>query len=1192
MDNIEKVNSHTTIKKENQNHVQIMDGNAAAASVAYRCNDVIGIYPITPSSPMAEMCEEWSCEKRPNVRGITPEIYEMQSEAGAAGLVHGALTAGSMATSFTSSQGLLLMLPNMYKIAGELTPFVLHVAARTISTHALSIFCDHSDVMAARQTGFATLCGNSVQQAHDFALISQSSTLKSRVPFLHVFDGFRTSHELNHVSTISDEIITSMIERHDIDEHHQRRLTPNAPSIRGTSQNPDCYFQAREAVNPYYDQCADIVAQEMNKFGQLTGRHYQPFELYGASDAESLMVIMGSATGAVRQAVDKLNHQGEKVALLCVHLFRPFSIKHCLSVIPQTVTSVAVLDRTKEAGAIGDPLYLDILSAIHQGWNKQHNTPVPKIVGGRYGLASKEFTPYHAETLFHRLANQTLFHGFTIGITDDVSHRSIPMDLSLNVYDHQGTSALFYGIGSDGTVGANKNTIKIIGHHTNLFTQGYFVYDSKKSGGLTTSHLRFSDAAIDSPYLIDKADFIGCHQFSLLNNTDLLANANQGATVLFNSKYAANELWQKLKHRDQMCVLDKQLKLYTIDATNLANQCGVHGRINNIMQRAFFLLTDLLDADSALQHQINAVVTTYASKGKKIVDANLSAIEKTQQALFSVTPDANSINPQMTTSIASQTPEFIRNITNELMKSRGHLLPVSAFSADGRWPTNTSKWEKRDIAEFVPQWDEESCTQCNICSLVCPHSAIRTKVVDSNTPVEDLPASFKITDYKLRDFKGHKYTLQVSPEDCTGCQLCVEMCPVKAGETKQNNALTMVTRSSVSAQQSENFDYFTKLPEISPIDIKRIDARSSQLLEPLFEFSGACSGCGETPYIKLLTQLYGDHMLIANATGCSSIYGGNLPTTPYAKNAQGLGPAWANSLFEDNAEFGFGMRLALDSEQKRAVSMLDEAKGLIPATLQSDLVRFVSDTSITGINHQRKNVEQLKSMLPPRHPLHSVADDLVAKSVWIIGGDGWAFDIGYGGLDHVLSSDKNINVMVLNNQVYANTGGQQSKATPTAASAKFASNGKSLAGKDLGISTLINGNAYVASIAMGANMNQTLQAIQEAEAYPGPSLIIAYASCITHGIDMAQGMVQQKQLVDTGLWPLYRFDPRRADKGKAALRLDSRPAKLAVEEVTLKQNRFKQLISSNNELYEHNINSLQKQIDSKQALLNQLASCK
>lgn len=1180
------------------NNTKIVDGNEAAASVAYRCNNVIGIYPITPSSPMAEHCEQWSNSKVLNVFGGVPHVHQMQSEGGAAGLLHGALMSGSLATSFTSSQGLLLMLPNMYKIAGELTPFALHVAARTVATHALSIFCDHSDVMAARQTGFAILAGNNNQQAHDFALIAQAATLKSRVPFLHFFDGFRTSHELNHIEYIHDDIIKAMLDRLIIDENYQRRLTPDAPTIKGTSQNPDTYFQAREAINSYYDNCPKIVIEMMEKFASLTGRSYQPFEYSGANDATDLLVIMGSASVSAVQAAQELNMQGNKTGVLCVHLFRPFSVEHCLDMIPKTIQKIAVLDRTKEPGAIGEPLYMDIVTALYQRWHALKGKPIPAIYGGRYGLSSKEFTPVHAASVFNALHNDQIHHNFTVGIKDDVTHLSLPLATASDFKEKYKLSAMFYGLGSDGTVGANKNTIKIIGNNTDWFSQGYFEYDSKKSGGTTISHLRFDSTPIDAPYLITQAGFIGCHQFNLLKNNRILLNAKTGATILFNAPYTADKLWDKLSHHEQSAIEQKNLTIFVIDATKLANECGIKGRINNIMQRAFFLLTDLIDNKQALTLQNKAIENTYRTKGEKVVNANITAVKKTESLLLKLSsPNRSMGEPTPITDPFSSAPEFVRNTTAELLSNRGNLLPVSVFPVDGAWPTGTSQWEKRNISRLIPDWEEDACTQCNICSLVCPHSAIRTKVVNRQYPLKDTPKSFKLTDYKLRDFSGHKFSLQVSPQDCTGCQLCVEMCPAASGLTPDTKALKMVEKKHIAAQQAENFRYFCSLPELKTIDIKRIDARSSQLLQPLFEFSGACSGCGETPYIKLLTQLYGEQMMIANATGCSSIYGGNLPTTPFTKNKQGKGPAWANSLFEDNAEFGLGMKASIDAQRETALRQLSKLADNLPDDLYTSIVNLGSDTSVKGIAKQQENIDMLKRVSQDNQCIKTKLeaihlDALIGKSVWVIGGDGWAFDIGYGGLNHVLSGRQNINIIVLNNQVYANTGGQQSKATPTGAVAKFASEGKVVAGKDLGITTMVSGNAYVATIAIGANMNQAVKAIQEAEAFPGPSLIIAYASCITHGIDMSKGIERQKQLVDTGLWPLYRYNPLRKHRNKPALQLESGQSIESIEAFILEENRFAQLAKMHPQNYQEGVNSLQEQVIYKHSLLNQLADWK
>lgn len=1174
-------------------HTEIMDGSRAVASVAYRCNDIIGIYPITPASVMAELCDEWSAAGEENFRGSIPTVYEMQSEGGAAGLLHGALTAGALATSFTSSQGLLLMLPNLYKIAGELTPFVLHVATRTVATHALSIFCDHSDVMACRQTGFAMLAASSVQQAHDFALLAQVATLRSRIPFIHFVDGFRTSHEINHVQFLADDVLEQMLDSAVISQNYQRRLTPDAPTLRGSSQNPDTYFQAREAVNRFYNACADVVEQVMNEFARHTGRHYQLFEFYGDEQATDVIVIMGSATSAVKTAVEALNQHDRHVGVLCVNLYRPFSISHCLNAMPASVVHIAVLDRCKEAGATGEPLYLDMVAAVEQQWTKIHGTVSPRLFGGRYGLSAKEFTPKHAEAVFNQMQENCLQHDFTVGIIDDVTHLSLPMPKQSLMTDSVTFSAMFFGLGADGTVGANKNTIKIVGEHSPLFGQGYFLYDSKKSGAMTTSHLRFDPQPIDAPYLIDQADFIGCHQFSLLNHHDVLQYAKPQAILLLNSPYDKDEVWQHLSFQDQQHILDKQLNVYTIDATKLAFEHGIKGRINNIMQRAFFLLTDMIDHQLALEAQKKSVFETYQRKGQQVVDANYAVIDGTPAALYPVTIKQEHRSSEVMLPIVSKrAPDFVKQVTAQLMVHQGDYLPVSAFPVDGVWPTATSQWEKRDIAASIPVWHADNCTQCNICSVVCPHSAIRVKVIAHDYDLGDAPASFTTVPYKPRDFKGEHYTLQISPEDCTGCQLCVAMCPPNKKDDPSRHALTMTDRHQIDPGQTENFQYFIQLPELDPIQISQIDARNSQLLEPLFEFSGACSGCGETPYIKLLTQLYGDHMLIANATGCSSIYGGNLPTTPYAKDPQGRGPAWSNSLFEDNAEFGLGMRLATNSDRDFALKLLKHYQDTLPPELYQGIVRYADDSSAQGIAIQRKLIAQLQECYPDTHPLYQHANALIAKSVWIIGGDGWAYDIGYGGLDHVLSSGENVNIIVLDNQVYANTGGQQSKATPTGAVAKFASKGKKMVGKDLGIISMVNGNAYVATVAMGADMNQTVKAIQEAESYPGPSIIVAYASCIAHGINMAEGIEQQRLLIECGLWPLYRFDPRRKASGEAALQLDSKPAKHDVEEFSELQNRFFQLSTRDHESYENVLTSLREQVSYKRSLLTHLAEWK
>ncbi|WP_273859013.1 pyruvate:ferredoxin (flavodoxin) oxidoreductase [Photobacterium sp. GSS17] len=1173
-----------------------MDGNEAAASVAYRCNEVIGIYPITPSSPMSEACEQWESQGRENLWGQVPRVIEMQSEGGAAGAVHGALMAGALATTFTSSQGLLLKIPNMYKIAGELTPFVIHVAARTLATHALSIFGDHSDVMAVRQTGFAMLAAGSVQQAHDFALISQAATLASRIPFVHFFDGFRTSHEINKIAFIDDHTLQAMIDPAHVEEFHQRGLTPDAPSIRGTAQNPDTFFQAREAANLFYQACPDVVADCMTQFGRLTGRFYQPFTYHGDPAATDIIIVMGSASAAVQQAVAFLNQQGHAVGVLTVHLYRPFSFKHFIDALPATIKRIAVLDRTKEPGATGEPLYQDVCAALQQACRQSQYPHLPDIVGGRYGLSSKEFTPAHAARVFEALKTGTLHQSFTVGIQDDITHLSLPQPVEPLREPESRFRALFYGLGADGTVSANKNTLKILGEHTPLHTQGYFVYDSKKSGGVTVSHLRIDSVPIEAPYLIEQAEFIACHQFEFIHKLAMFEKAAPQATLLLNSPYPADQVWQHLPREVQSTIINKQLRLYVIDAVSLARQLGLKNRINTVMQAAFFSLSELLPIDTALSALKTAISRSYSKRGPAIVDANHAAVDATVARLAQVAiPEQASAAHSRPPVVSPDAPAFIQQVTALMMADKGDLLPVSAFPVDGKWPTATSLWEKRNIAQEIPVWEADLCTQCNICTLICPHAAIRAKAVAPGE-LSEAPAGFKHTDYKQRDFKGQAYTLQVSPMDCTGCNLCTEACPASEPSPEPGQpvrkALNMSAKAPQQAEQQRHFAYFQTLPELKRIDIKRIDARSSQLLQPLFEFSGACSGCGETSYIKLLTQLFGDRLLIANATGCSSIYGGNLPTTPYSTDSQGRGPAWANSLFEDNAEFGLGMRLALNSKRDRALSLLSDSQALLPEELATQIRQDAFDSSEAAVIRQRQNLSTLKEYLAENAETGALlarSDDLVAKSNWIVGGDGWAYDIGFGGLDHVLAGSDNVNVLVMDTQGYSNTGGQQSKATPTGAIAKFASQGKTSDGKDLAVHMMMHGNVYVAKIALGANMNQAVKALQEAEAYPGPSLVIAYSPCITHGYDMAEGVSHQQLMVETGLWPLFRFDPRRLDKGRAALQLDSKPPKQDVEALVSREARFTQLQRKHPERYAQSLSQLRRQVAHKQRLLAQLA---
>lgn len=1134
------------------------DGNNAVASVAFRASEVIAIYPITPSSTMAEQADSWSGDGRRNIWGDIPRVVEMQSEGGAIATVHGALQTGALATSFTSSQGLLLMIPNLYKVAGQLIPFVLHVAARTVATHALSIFGDHSDVMAVRQTGCAMLCANSVQEAQDFALISHIATLNSRVPFIHFFDGFRTSHEINKIVPLSDDTIKSLMPQDAIDAHRARALTPDHPVIRGTSANPDTYFQSREATNPYYQETYQHVANAMQAFGEVTGRHYQPFEYYGHPEAERVVILMGSAIGTCEEVVDTLLSRDEKVGVLKVRLFRPFSAEHLLKVLPSTATRIAVLDRTKEPGALAEPLYLDVMTALAESFSRGERNTLPRVIGGRYGLSSKEFGPDCALAVFNELKLDNPRPRFTVGIFDDVTGLSLPLSDEL-LPQRTRLEALFYGLGSDGTVSATKNNIKIIGNSTPLYAQGYFVYDSKKAGGLTVSHLRVSDNPINSAYLISQADFIGCHQWQFIEKYQMVERLKPGGVFLINTPYSADEIWHNLPKDVQALLHQRQAKVYIINAAKIARECKLGARINTVMQMAFFHLTNVLPSDDALKLLQDAITRSYSSKGNEIVERNWQALAVSRTALTAIPlqpiDDTSAMRPPV---VSDEAPDFVKTVTAAMLAGLGDALPVSAFPPDGTWPTGTTRWEKRNIAEEIPIWEAPLCTQCNHCVAACPHSAIRAKVV-SPDEMENAPESLNSLDVKARDMRGQKYVLQVAPEDCTGCNLCVEVCPAKDRQNPEIKAINMKPRLEHLAEEKANFDFFLELPEIERSKIERIDIRTSQLISPLFEYSGACSGCGETPYIKLLTQLYGDRLLIANATGCSSIYGGNLPTTPYTTNADGRGPAWANSLFEDNAEFGLGFRLTIDQHRQRVNRLLDSLAEQLPPELLNELHQ-----PDLPIEERRIQVEKLRTELQKidsgdARQLITDADYLVDKSVWLIGGDGWAYDIGFGGLDHVLSLTENINVLVLDTQCYSNTGGQQSKATPLGAVTKFGEHGKRKARKDLGVSMMMYGHVYVAQISLGAQLNQTVKAIQEAEAYPGPSLIIAYSPCEEHGYDLAYSHEQMKQLTATGFWPLYRFDPRRSDEGKLPLALDSRPPSIDLADTLLKEQRFRRL---------------------------------
>ncbi len=1177
-------------------HLVTLDANEAAAYIAHKTNEVIAIYPITPSSPMGEFADAWSSQSITNIWGAVPLVQEMQSEGGAAGTVHGALQTGSLTTTFTSSQGLLLMIPNMYKIAGELTSTVFHIAARSVASQALSIFGDHSDVMATRATGWAMLFANSVQEVMDFALIAQAATLESRIPFLHVFDGFRTSHEVMKISLIPDQTIEQMINNDFVYAHRSRALSPDHPVIRGTAQNPDVFFQGRETVNPYYTATPSIVENLMDKFASLTGRQYKLFDYYGALDAERVLILMGSGCEAVQEAVDYLLEKGEKVGLIKIRLYRPLSAEHFLKTLPTTVKSIAVLDRTKEPGAAGEPLYKDIMTVISEAFSNG-NLPLaafPKVIGGRYGLSSKEFTPSMILSIFAELAKDKPKNHFTIGINDDVTHTSLDYDESLDIEHNDVVRAVFWGLGADGTVGANKNSIKIIGEETQFYAQGYFVYDSKKSGARTISHLRFGPRPIHSTYLIKYASFVAVHQFGFLKRYNVLENAAQGATVLLNSPYSASEVWQYIPKMVQEEILRKSLKLYVIDGYSVAKAAGMGNRINTVMQTCFFAISGVLPREEAIAKIKESIEKTYGKRGEAVVKKNFQAVDETLAHLYEVEipREANS-DIEMLPPVPENAPDFVRTVTAQIIAGKGDCLPVSAMPVDGTYPVGTTQWEKRSIAQEIPVWDTDLCIQCGKCVLVCPHAVIRTKIYDSKY-LENAPSTFKSAEPNFRELTGQKYSLQVSGEDCTGCTLCVEICPVKDKSRVGRKALNMEAYLPVLEQEKENWDYFLKLPEFSRINSLKFDSvKNIQVLQPLFEFSGACAGCGETPYLKLLSQLFGDHTVIANATGCSSIYGGNLPTTPWTTNPEGYGPAWSNSLFEDNAEFGLGMRLTLDKQLEYAQYLVGKLKDVIGLEL-TDAILKADQSSDTGIAEQRKRIEELKTILqahkePIARDLLSLLNVLVKKSVWIIGGDGWAYDIGYGGLDHVLASGRNVNLLVLDTEVYSNTGGQSSKATPLGAVAKFAAGGKATGKKDLGLMAMGYGNVYVAQVAMGASDSQTVKAFLEAEAYNGPSLIIAYSHCIAHGIDISKGLNQQKLAVDTGYWPLYRYNPMLKTEGKNPFQLDSKAPKLPFKSYAYNETRYSMLAQSNPTAAEHLMTEAQKEIMEKWRKYEQMA---
>ncbi len=1170
-----------------------LDGNEAVASVAYRCSEVIAIYPITPSSSMGEFSDEWAAQARPNLWGKVPSVTEMQSEGGAAGAVHGALQAGSLATTFTASQGLLLMIPNMFKIAGELTPFVMHVTARTLATHALSIFGDHSDVMACRQTGFAMLCSGSVQEAQDLALIAHAATLRSRVPFLHFFDGFRTSHEVAKITTLDDSVLKEMIGEDGIRAHRSRALTPDAPSIRGTAQNPDAFFQAREACNGFYDACPGAVKTAMDRFAALTGRRYSLFEYVGSPDAEDVIVIMGSATQTVDQTVQRLRERlGQKLGVLKVRLFRPWSIADFVAALPKSAKRVAVLDRTKEPGAIGEPLYQDVVTALREAKDQGLINSEPLVIGGRYGLSSKEFAPAMVKAVFDELKRDKPKNHFTVGITDDVTHTSLDFDPEFNIESDDIVKAVFFGLGADGTVGANKNSIKIIGEETDNYAQGYFVYDSKKSGAITISHLRFGPRPIRSAYLIQKANFVAAHQFNFLEKYDVLDYAADGATFLLNSTFGPGEVWDHLPREVQKQVIDKKLKFHVIDAYKVAADTGMGVRINTIMQTCFFAISGVLPREQAIEQIKHAIEKTYGKKGKEIVTRNFAAVDHTLAHLYEVkVPAEVTSKKSMPPLVPDDAPDFVKKVSGLMMANKGDLLPVSAFPVDGTWPLATTRWEKRNIATAIPVWDQNVCIQCNKCAMVCPHAAIRANVYPGEC-LAGAPATFKSNDYKAADFKGFKFTIQVAPEDCTGCKLCVAVCPAKDKSNPKHKAINMAPQAPLREQERENFKFFLNLPEPDRSKI-RIDVKGSQFMLPLFEYSGACAGCGETPYVKLLTQLFGDRVLVANATGCSSIYGGNLPTTPYCTNRDGRGPAWCNSLFEDNAEFGLGFRLAVNSHRDIASQLLKKLAPQIGDVLVGEILQ-ADQQDEAGIGAQRNRILALRAKLreiqtADARILEQLADYLVKKSVWIVGGDGWAYDIGYGGLDHVLASGHDVNVLVLDTEVYSNTGGQASKATPMGATAKFAAAGKSAPKKDLGLMAMAYGNVYVAKIAFGAKDVQTVKAFLEAESYHGPSLIIAYSHCIAHGYDMAFGAEQQKLAVESGYWPLYRYDPRRVAVNETPLQIDSAPPKLHMREFVKNETRFRMVEQQDPERFRSLLAANQEFTSRRLALYQELA---
>ncbi len=1182
-----------------------IDGNEAAAYVAHKLNEVIAIYPITPSSGMGELADQWSAEGKTNLWGTVPMVVEMQSEGGAAGAVHGALQTGSLTTTFTASQGLLLMMPNLYKIAGELIPTVFHVAARSVATHALSIFGDHSDVMGVRATGWAMLASGSVQEVMDFALIAQAATLRTRVPCLHFFDGFRTSHEVMKIEALADDDLRAMIDDDLVRAHRARALSPDRPVLRGSAQNPDVFFQAREASNPYYQACPAIVQAAMDQFAALTGRHYHLFDYAGAPDAERVIVLMGSGAETARETAAHLAAQGEKIGVVAVRLYRPFAAQTFVQALPATVKVIAVLDRTKEPGAPGEPLYQDVVTALSEAYavGQAPFRALPRVIGGRYGLSSKEFTPAMVKAVYDELAKPRPKNHFTLGILDDVSGTSLDYDPAFTTEAADTTRAIFYGLGSDGTVGANKNSIKIIGEETDNAAQGYFVYDSKKSGSVTISHLRFGPRPIHAAYLISQANFVACHQFGFLERFDVLAQAEPGAVFLLNSAYSPQEVWDHLPRPAQAHILNKRLRFFVIDADKVARATGMGGRINTIMQTCFFAVSGVMPRAAALDAIKHAIQKTYGKRGEIVVQRNFEAVAQTLDNLHAVrVPSAVSSARELRAAVPAEAPAFVQNVTAAMIAGRGDELPVSAMPVDGTFPTGTAQWEKRSIADEIPAWDPAICIQCGKCVLVCPHAVIREKVYPA-AALAGAPATFQSAPARWKEFSDQRYTLQVAPEDCTGCALCFEVCPVKNKSETRRKAINMVPQPPLRETERANWQFFLDLPEVDRRGLNTTTVKDSQLLQPLFEFSGACAGCGETPYLKLLSQLFGDRALIANATGCSSIFGGNLPTTPWSQNKAGRGPAWANSLFEDNAEFGLGFRLTLDKQTEFAHELLGRlAEWIGPELVQA--LREADQSTEAAIAAQRERVALLKQKLQravddahvpgpiqaeARHLL-SLADVLVKRSLWIVGGDGWAYDIGYGGLDHVLASGRDVNVLVLDTEVYSNTGGQMSKSTPRAAVAKFAAGGKTRPKKDLGLLAMTYGNVYVAQVALGANDAQTLRAFHEAEAYHGPSLILAYSPCIAHGYDLRRGLDQQKKAVLSGYWPLYRYHPERAMAGQSPLTLDSKAPSLPLEQYMYEELRFRVLTQTNPAEAERLLRLAQQDVQERWKTYQQLAA--